>query len=113
MPKKNPLKLNNLQLKTLTVLQALAETDLATADAETGKVTISSLPNPHGNHFHIGDRVVLTRDATGLHNQSVWAALARKGLLAEAVFPMYLTLSTEALGYDTGLADAILHKAGH
>src|SRR3546814_18250705 len=64
MPKKNPLKLNNLQLKTLTVLQALAETDLATTDAETGKVTISSLPNPHGNHFHIGDRVVQLGRAT-------------------------------------------------
>ena len=40
-PKRNPLKLNKLQLKTLTLLQELARLpDMATPNAATGEVTV-------------------------------------------------------------------------
>ena len=40
-PKKNPLKLNKLQLKTLTILQELAESDLAGPGEAEGEIKIS------------------------------------------------------------------------
>ncbi len=112
-PKKNPLKLNNLQLKTLTLLQQLARTpESSTSDPESGEVTISTFPNPHGNHFHVGDAVVMSKDASGLRNEAVWRALERKGL-ARASFPLAIKLTAEGLGYDTGSPNAILHRADH
>ncbi len=83
--KKNPLGLNTLQLKTLTILQAVAEIDDAevTEPNETdGSIKIKSLPHAHGNHFHVGRYLVSAGDATGLQNSGVWAALERKGLVA-------------------------------
>ena len=62
-PKRNPLKLNKLQLKTLTLLQELAQLpDMATPNAATGEVTITGFPPPHGNHFHMGRFVVMASD---------------------------------------------------
>ena len=111
--KKNPLKLNALQLKTLTVLQQLARTPMfATTDEESGEVMIRHMPRPHGDHFHCGDAVVMSKDATGLHNQNVWNALQRKGL-ARSLFPDAISLTAEALDYDTGLAEQILHRSDH
>ena len=112
-PKKNPLKLNKLQLKTLTLLQEIAhQPDYATADTDSGDVSITQLPHAHGNHFHIGDAVVMARDATGLQNQAVWVALERKGLV-RTNFPENVTLTQAGVSYDTGLRDSILHGSDH
>jgi hypothetical protein len=112
--KKNPMNLNALQLKTLTLLQELARhPEITRKDESTGHVTIAALPRPHGNHFHIGQRVVMSANATGLHNPSVYIALARKGLVAPAGGIETPTLTAEGLGYDTGLRDVILLGADH
>ena len=42
---------------------------------------LSKIALPHGDHFHVGESVVFLKDATGLINQGVWAALERKGLI--------------------------------
>jgi len=112
-PKNNPLKLNKLQLKTLTLLQQLARyPESSTTDAATGEVTISTFPNPHGNHFHLGDAVVMSKDASGLKNEAVWTALARKGL-AISSFPMALKLTPAGVAYDVGKIAEILHRSDH
>jgi hypothetical protein len=104
-PKKNPLNLNALQLKTLVLLQELARLD--------GRhILVSGMPNPHGDHFHLGQAVVMSRDATGLSNEGAWAALERKGLI-KAMFPVAAVLTPAGLGYDTGLRELILHRAHH
>lgn len=111
-PKKNPLGLNSLQLKTLTLLQYLANLPGYAApgpDAET--VELTRLPVAHGDHFHLGEVVVAARDATGLRNPSVWAALERKGLIRST--PPTAVLTALGRGYDTGLRDKILHVADH
>jgi hypothetical protein len=111
-PKHNPLKLNPLQLRTLTLLQAIARLpDHAAAGPGPGEVTIEQLPGAHGDHFHLGDAVVSGTDATGLYNSSVWHALDRKGL-ARADWPRSITLNAVGLSYDTGLADEILRRGG-
>lgn len=112
-PKKNLLKLNPLQLRTLALFQEMARhPELATVHPETGEAFLPQIPHPHGDHFHIGRKVVAARDATGLHNPSVWVALERKGL-ARGSFPFALTLTREGLAYDTGIADEILHGSDH
>lgn len=112
-PKRNPLSLNPLQLKTLALLQALAHLpDHAGAAGADGAIRVTNLPRPHGDHFHLGDAVVASRDATGLANPAAWAALERKGLI-RAAFPHAAELTPEGLAYDTGLADAILHRTDH
>ena len=78
--KRNPLNLNPLQLRTLTLLQTLARLEGHAGPAEEpGHVVVANLPRPHGDHFHLGDAIVRARDATGL-------------------------------AYETGLADRILHR---
>src|SRR5271155_5555140 len=112
--KRNPLNLNPLQLKTLTLLQELARVAgaPATEPDEPGGITITQLPNPHGDHFHLGEAVVAARDATGLRNPSVWAALERKGLIRPKL-PEAVILTELGQHYDTGLRETILHTAGH
>jgi hypothetical protein len=108
-PKKNPLNLNPLQLKTLTLLQEIARLpDHAHPGAEPGSALLISLPHPHGNHFHFGETVVAARDATGLVNPGVWAAFERKGLVRRTADGTLLT--AEALAYDTGLRQTVMHK---
>jgi hypothetical protein len=111
-PKKNPLGLNKLQLKALTLLQAYAETGQGVSDETDGEMTIT-VPPPHGDHFHVGEYVVFLKDATGLINKGVWAALERKGLIKPLVFPTICTLTRTGLDYDTGVRDSILHRSGH
>jgi hypothetical protein len=112
-PKRNPLKLNSLQLRTLTLLQALVRVPgAATAGPRNGEVTVERFPQAHGDHFHLGDAVVASKDATGLYNDKVWHALERKGL-ARADWPHRLTLTHDGLQYETGLAAEILHRAEH
>lgn len=111
--KRNPLGLNPLQLKTLTLLQELARVaGKPAAEDEPGGVAISDLPSPHGDHFHLGEAVVAARDANGLRNPSVWAALERKGLIRPKL-PQAVVLTPLGQEYDTGLRDAILHRAEH
>ena len=112
-PKRNPLNLNPLQLKTLTLLQALAGIEgHVIRKEEDGSVLVAGIPAPHGDHFHLGDATVASRDATGLGNQAAWVALERKGLIVSH-FPQGATLKAEGLAYDTGLADVILHRHNH
>jgi hypothetical protein len=111
--KPNPLNLNTLQLKTLTLLQAIArESGFADPPDESGAVTLKRLPHAHGDHFHIGHRVVMSRDATGLDNPNVYGLLARKGLVAQSDTgaPMVTALG---LAYETGIESEILHGSGH
>ncbi len=108
-PKKNPLNLNPLQLKTLTLMQYLA-TLVGQPTAEG--VAIDDFPHPHGDHFHLGHAVVASRDATGLSNGAVWIVLERKGLIKSG-FPDRAVLTEAGLGYDTGLAEQILHTSDH
>lgn len=112
-PKHNPLGLNPLQLKTLTLLQELARiAGKPAAEDEPGGLAVTQLPSPHGDHFHLGEAVVAARDATGLRNPSVWAALERKGLIRPKL-PEAVILTPLGQEYETGLRDAILHRAEH
>jgi hypothetical protein len=110
-PKKNPLGLNPLQLKTLTLLQALAVLPEHGRTTEEG-VIVTNMPQPHGDHFHLGDAVVVTRDASGLFNEAAWTALARKGLI-KSHFPVAAVLTPLGRDYETGIREQILHRADH
>ena len=111
-PKQNPLNLNPLQLRTLTLLQALARLEGHGRPAEEdGHVIVTGFPGQHGDHFHLGDATVMARDATGLENENVWNALARKGLI-KAAWPDQIALTPEGVAYDTGIADQVLHRGG-
>ena len=110
-PRRNPLKLNALQLKTLTILQALCEGGEESSNNADGK-PIPMLPPPHGNHFHVGSYIVMAQDTTGLNNPSVWTALMRKGLV-EGVPPAHARLTALGVDYKTGLSDKILHGHDH
>lgn len=112
-PKQNPLKLNPLQLRTLSVLQALARAPgMAAAGPGSGEVTIQRFPQPHGDHFHLGDATVTAKDASGLYNEKVWHALERKGL-ARSEWPHRIVLTQVGFTYDTGPTGAILRRAAH
>jgi hypothetical protein len=113
MAKKNPLKLNALQLRTLAILQQMARSpNHAQPGDEEGSVLVTNFPAAHGDHFHVGDAVVLARDASGLRNANVFTILERKGLL-RSLHPMGAMLTAAALAYDTGLADQVLHRSDH
>lgn len=111
-PKINPLKLNPLQAKTLVLFQELARHPESSQTTESGEKVLTSLPQPHGNHFHVGAKVVMTKDASGLSNPAAWTALERKGLIRGS-FPYAVTLTVEGLAYDTGIAGQILHGSDH
>ena len=109
----NPKKLNPLQLRTLTLLQALArERAFADPPQPDGAVSIHTLPQAHGDHFHVGPAVVSVRNATGLGNPSVLNALARKGFLLAGRSGLPV-LTAEGLAYNTGIAAEILHGDDH
>ena len=110
--KRNPLGLNPLQLRTLTLLQALAALPDAQPGEAEGSVRLTTLPDPHGDHFHLGDAVVASRDATGLANQAAWVALERKGLIKATHFPQAVIMTPAGLAYDTSLEASILHRGG-
>jgi hypothetical protein len=62
--KRNPLNLNPLQLKTLTLLQELGRVaGKPAAEDEPGGLAITQLPDPHGDHFHLGEAIVAARSA--------------------------------------------------
>ncbi len=112
-PRDNPLKLNPLQLRTLTLLQAVANMpDMAMRGPAAGEVTIERFPQPHGDHVHLGAAVVSAKSMSGLYNDKVWHALERKGL-ARADWPHRITLTVAGLSYDTGLAHEVLGRSPH
>ncbi|MBN9546454.1 MAG: hypothetical protein J0I19_13355 [Alphaproteobacteria bacterium] len=111
-PRNNPAKLNPLQLRTLTLLQAIARIPGAASSLPNGDVAITQFPHAHGDHFHLGDATVSGRDATGLENQAVWNALTRKGMI-KSEWPHQIALTPDGQNYDTGLADEILHRSSH
>ncbi|MBT6537346.1 MAG: hypothetical protein HOK98_14315 [Rhodospirillaceae bacterium] len=111
-PKTNPLKLNKLQLRTLVLLQVLGRDERSSmAGPEEGAVTITQLPQVHGDHVHVGEFTVSGRDASGFANPAVWVALARKGLARHDASGTVLT--AEGLAYDTGLADRLTAPSDH
>jgi hypothetical protein len=109
--KRNPLNLNALQLKTLTLLQALAQLPEFSRPGENAGSVAVCPPDPHGDHFHLGEAIVAARDATGLRNPAVWAALERKGLI-HSMYPQMAVLTPLGLDYETGLRERILHRGG-
>ncbi len=112
-PKTNPLKLNKLQLRTLAVLQELARhEETSTRIEESGEVLITMLPRPHGNHIHVGRRIVMTKNASGLWNEAVWRALERKGLASQD-YPVAIRLKAAAIDYDTAGAWSIFVGSDH
>ncbi|WP_281320845.1 hypothetical protein [Iodidimonas sp. MBR-22] len=111
------IRLNNLQMRTLALLQELAEkSELASTNEETGEVTLFNLPQAHqeahGDHLHIGRLTVSTRFASGLINPNVWVALERKGL-ARANWPHAITLTAEGLKLKTGIRESMLAASDH
>ena len=112
-PKKNPLNLNALQLKTLTLFQELAKLEgYAKPADQPGHIMITGMPHAHGNHFHLGPYVLASKDATGLTNEAAWVALERKGLV-KSHYPVGVTVTPDGLSYETGMQDEILHEGGH
>src|SRR5229473_3362928 len=108
-PKRNPLNLNALQLRTLTLLQELARlADFSRPGDEPGTIVVRP-PAAHGDHFHLGEAVVAARDATGLRNPAVWVALERKGLIRPKL-PEAVILTALGQEYETGLRDVILQR---
>jgi len=112
-PKKNPLKLNKLQLRTLALTQVLAnEPSLSEKDEATGDVKILQLPHIHGDHVHIGGFTVSARDASGFSNPAVWVALKRKDLIKDDSLGG-VTLSAAGVAYDTGLNERFIEDSNH
>ncbi len=105
-------KLNPLQARTLTLLQAIARVPGAAIQNPDGTVVIKQFPNAHGDHFHLGEAVVDGKNATGLYNEAVWNALSRKGF-AVTDYPHQIMLTREGMSHDTGLAGEILRRGGH
>jgi hypothetical protein len=113
-PKRNPLKLNPLQLRTLALLQELArDGEAGRPDANAGDVAVAAVPVPHGDHVHVGRLVVSARAASGLANPSVWAALERKGLLRDGSALGSLTLTRAGIEYETGLEEGSAPVSDH
>jgi hypothetical protein len=110
--KRNPLNLNTLQLKTLTLLQELARLGEYSQPGEEPGTILVRPPEPHGDHFHLGDAVVVSRDASGLRNPAVWVALERKGLI-RSLYPNGAVVTPLGVEYQTGLREVILRTSGH
>ncbi|MCR9213131.1 MAG: hypothetical protein NXI13_05395 [Proteobacteria bacterium] len=107
------MKLNALQSKTLVLLQILARDEESSAPVEgTENVRITRLPHAHGNHMHVGEFVVSSKDASGLTNKSVWIALARKGLVQEG-WEQEIQITPEGLAFSTGLESKFVEMSDH
>lgn len=96
------IKLNPLQKRTLALFQELAKSSETSANIEgTDDISVMFIPEPHGDHVHIGKFVVSAKDASGFNNEKVWLALERKGL-AKSEFPFRLILTKTGIDYNTG-----------
>ena len=111
--KKNPLKLNKLQLRTLALAQILAkDPETSLRDEKTECIALLILPHRHGSHVHVGRFTVSSKDASGFSNPAVWGALERKGLSLPKG-PVGISLTIAALEYDTGLGNKFLAHSDH
>ncbi|MBL4603769.1 MAG: hypothetical protein JKY84_13560 [Emcibacteraceae bacterium] len=100
------IKLNALQSRTLALFQELAKSsETSTKIDGTDDIAIMYMPEPHGNHVHIGNFVVSAKDASGFNNEKVWKALERKGL-AQSEFPFRFILTKAGIDFKTGLKGA-------
>ncbi len=111
-PKINPAKLNPLQLKTLTLLQAIARLPDASKPTPEGDTEITAFPHAHGDHFHLGRscRVVARRHRSG--EPECVECPDPQGPAQERVAAQ-IALTPEGAAYDTGIADQVLHPGGH
>lgn len=113
-PKTNPLKLNNLQNRTLVLVQVLAnDPAIGLKDEDTGEVRLARLPHAHGDHVHVGKFVVSAKEASGFTNPAVWVALKRKGLVRTDDEAGTVFVTPEGLSYDTGLSHHFLEESDH
>lgn len=106
------LKLNGLQGRTLALMQELATDDDLSSEHPDGGRVIHAVPEPHGNHAHIGRLVVSSRFASGLMNENVWRALERKGLI-EGQYPFEVRILPEGLAFETGIREKMLEESDH
>ena len=107
------IKLNKLQNRTLALMQELAQDpDIAISDETSGEVTIAHMPHAHGDHMHVGQFTISSRDASGFSNQAVWTALERKGLV-RGDFPLSITLTKPGLDFETGLLQPMAEESDH
>jgi len=112
-PKKNPLKLNKLQQRTLALAQVLAaDPNTSKTNEKTGETTLLQLPHAHGSHVHVGPYTVTAKDASGFSNPAVWVVLERKGL-ARADGLACVVLTKEGQEYNTGLGDKFFAPSDH
>ncbi len=101
---KKAISLNSLQSRTLALFQELAKSPKTSSHVEgSDEIAIALMPEPHGNHVHIGRFVVSAKEASGFSNEKVWTALERKGL-ARSDFPFKIILTRKGQEFDTGLA---------
>jgi len=112
-PKRNPKKWKKLQLTTLALFQGFADSDLAGPGENEGEIYIGQISQPHGNYFHVGSGVVMTKDAIGLNNLGVRVALNLKGLMRSGVLPFTTNLTLEGLEYETEMKEQIIHPSDH
>jgi hypothetical protein len=85
---------------------------LARQDPVSGAITLQEIPAAHGDHLHIGQFTVSSKEASGLKNPSVWSALVRKGL-ARVDGPVDIALTAEGVSYHTDFGDRFLATADH
>ena len=112
-PKKNPLKLNKLQLRTLALVQVICDDPtMARKDDDSGEALITRMPHAHGDHMHVGQFVVSSKESSGLQNPLVWNALDRKGLVRRGD-AAEIVITALGLSYDTGLSDRFLAPSDH
>ena len=112
-PKQNPLRLNKLQLRTLSLAQVLTrDPNTGKLDEATGDPELLRIPRTHGDHVHVGQFVISAQEASGFSNPTVWTALKRKGL-ARSDNPLTMTFTAACVAYDTGLGDRFLTKSDH
>jgi hypothetical protein len=111
--RKNPFKLNKLQLRTLALAKVLAlDPKTGHEDPVTGDIALMVLPQGHGNHVHVGEFTFSSKDVSGFSNAAVWAILERKGL-AKAAGPMGISLTADALEYNTGIDEKFMIPSDH
>lgn len=97
------IKLNALQNRTLALFQELAKSPETSAKIEgSDDISIMFIPEPHGDHVHIGKYVVSAKDASGFGNEKVWQALERKGL-AKSEYPFRIILNKTGQEFNTKL----------
>ena len=111
-PRNNPLKLNSLQLRTLTCCRRWRAFRAPQRMPAMAKSPSRSFRRHMAITFISATRWSRARMRPDSINEAVWNALARKGL-ARSDYPRQIVLTAEGLGYNTGEAREILRGSGH